>query len=50
MVADDQVGAAVNDFHNAIMDHREDGVLLRNLGMNLAIACRKSLGFVEASQ
>jgi hypothetical protein len=31
MVADDHVGAAVNDFHNAIMDHRGDGEMLRNL-------------------
>jgi hypothetical protein len=49
MVADDQVGAAVNAFHNAILDYRADGVLLRNSSMNLARACRISLGFIDAS-
>src|SRR6476620_12230032 len=34
MVADDQVGSAVDAFHHAILDHREDGVLLRNLSMD----------------
>jgi hypothetical protein len=48
MVADDQVGAAVNAFHDAVLDYKDDGVRLRNLSMNLATACRKSLGFVES--
>jgi hypothetical protein len=49
MVADDQVGSAVDAFHHAILDHREDGVLLRNLSMDLARACRISLGFIDMS-
>jgi hypothetical protein len=47
MVADDQVGAAVNAFSDVVSDHREDGVLLRNLSMGLARACRVSLGFID---
>jgi hypothetical protein len=45
MVADDQVAEVVDTFSNALLDHPDDGVLLRNTSMNLARACRKSLGF-----
>jgi hypothetical protein len=47
MVADDQVAEVVDSFSDALLDHPNDGVLLRNTSMNLARACRKSLGFVE---
>jgi hypothetical protein len=46
MVADDEVGAAVNAFSVAL-DDPADGVALRNASMNLARACRKSLAFIE---
>jgi hypothetical protein len=47
MVADEQVGSAVNAFSVALDEHRDDGILLRNTSMDLATACRKSLGFIE---
>jgi hypothetical protein len=47
MVADDQVGFAVNAFSEVLADHADDGVLLRNSSMQLARACRKSLGFLD---
>ena len=46
MVADDQVGAAIDAFSVAL-DDPANGVLLRNSSLNLARACRKSLGFIE---
>lgn len=48
IVADLEVGSAVNQFHVAICDNRDDGVLLRNLSMQLARACRQSLGYADA--
>lgn len=47
MVADDQVGAAVNSFSEALSDDPDNGIRLRNASMDLAKACRKSLGFLE---
>jgi hypothetical protein len=47
MVADDQVGSAVNNFSDALYANATDGVLLRNLSMDLAKACRRSLGFID---
>jgi hypothetical protein len=54
MVADDQVGAAVNSFSAALSadpdvssDDPDNGIRLRNASMDLAKACRKSLGFLE---
>jgi hypothetical protein len=46
MVADDEVGLAVNTF-SVVLDNPDDVVRLRNSSMDLAKACRKSLGFVE---
>jgi hypothetical protein len=46
MVADDQVALAVDAFSIAL-DDPDNGILLRNTSMNLARACRQSLGFVE---
>ena len=46
MVADLEVGAAVNRFSEAL-DDPDDGVRLRNRSMDLAMACRNSLGFVR---
>jgi hypothetical protein len=45
MIVDGRVGGIVNEFHSAISDNRNDQVMLRNLSMKLARACRASLGF-----
>jgi len=50
MVADDQVSAAVDAFSNVLyldepISQEEHDILLRNSSMNLARACRQSLGF-----
>ena len=45
LVADTTVGAILDKFADAILDRKEDGVLHRNLSMDLARACRSSLGF-----
>jgi hypothetical protein len=45
MIVDEDVAAIVDKFHYAIIDKKNDVVLLRNLSMDLARACRKSLGF-----
>jgi hypothetical protein len=47
MVLDDQVAVAVNAFSVALDEDPENGVRLRNASMNLARACRMSLGFIE---
>jgi len=44
LVADLQVGGAVNRFSEAL-DNPQDGVELRNASMDLAQACRASLGY-----
>jgi hypothetical protein len=46
MVADEQVAKAIDIFTDAFTTS-EDGQLLRNKSMDLARACRKSLGFVS---
>lgn len=46
MITDDQVGVAINAFSIAL-DTPDDGILLRNKSMELARACRKSLGYIE---
>lgn len=46
MVADLDVGGAVNRF-SAALDHPENRQHLRNCSMDLARACRNSLGFVQ---
>jgi hypothetical protein len=46
MVADDQVALAVDAFSVAL-DDPDNGVFLRNRSMDLARACRQSLGFVD---
>jgi hypothetical protein len=45
MIVDEEVAAIVDKFHDAVSDKKNDEVLLRNLSMDLARACRKSLGF-----
>jgi hypothetical protein len=45
LVADTIVGAILDKFADAILDRKGDGVLHRNLSMDLARACRSSLGF-----
>ena len=52
LIEDDAVAELVNTFHLAIsyekmecQEEQDNAVLLRNLSMNLARACRKSLGF-----
>ena len=47
MVDDDEVAKAIDAFSVALGDKPNDGVGLRNSSMNLARACRKSLGFIE---
>jgi len=47
MVADDQVSFAVDRFAEAL-DFPQEEVNLRNRSMDLARACRRSLGFVKA--
>jgi hypothetical protein len=46
MIADKQVAEAIDAFSVAV-DTPEDDILLRNTSMNLARACRKSLGYIE---
>src|SRR4051794_8683402 len=52
LIEDDAVAALVNEFHLALnyekmepQEEQNNAMLLRNLSMNLARACRKSLGF-----
>lgn len=45
LVADGKVSEAVDKFYFALADHAHNQVVLRNLSMDLARACRKSLGF-----
>lgn len=45
LVADDQVGAAVDVFHLVLARDRYNEELLRNSSMDLAEVCRASLGF-----
>ncbi|NKL40055.1 hypothetical protein GFL57_03335 [Rhizobium leguminosarum bv. viciae] len=47
MVADLEVGGAVNRFENVLSFHPHDGEQLRNGSMDIAKACRNSLGFVD---
>jgi hypothetical protein len=49
LVADLQVGGAVNRFSEAL-DNSEDVIALRNASMNLAQACRASLGYAPPSE
>jgi hypothetical protein len=47
MVEDEEVAKAIDAFSVALDDKPDDGVGLRNASMNLARACRKSLGFIS---
>jgi len=47
MVADDQVARAVDAFVIALDQTPDDKIVLSNLSMDLARACRRSLGFIE---
>ncbi|MBZ9604012.1 hypothetical protein [Phyllobacterium chamaecytisi] len=47
MVADKQVGVAVDTFMLVLVNKPHNGEELRNKSMDLARACRRSLGFVE---
>jgi hypothetical protein len=47
MDGDSRVSAAADDFSVVLYERPDDGVGLRNASMNLARACRKSLGFLE---
>jgi hypothetical protein len=47
MVADGRVSKAVDDFSLVLDETPNEHLKLRNLSMNLARECRKSLGFVE---
>jgi hypothetical protein len=49
MIVDDHVGAIVNQFHVALTDNKSSDTRLRNLSLDLARACRTSLGFNQLS-
>ena len=47
MVADGPVAKAIDEFSVVLDETPDDNILLRNSSMNLAMACRRSLGFIE---